>query len=488
MAITVITVVSGGLPVVDVSATTPLLGAPVTEAANGRGMAVTKVTLPKGGLPVTYMTETAAFQTIDDGATYPNDRYASGSYLAFQAINDTVSASTQTMVINQLGFPSGVRFNWIWPDAADTTVKSWNAVDFGNYLNTDVPIPITPSKINALDALKVRSVWTYTMAADSANLTMDFFLFSTSSSTVPNMLCEFQIFYHTPDSTKTFVDSVTNLGTYTSAAIDGTPSIAWKVGRQTANFFGTPYYLFYPSDQSDKLDMTFDIKAALAWLMAPNPTTSITYLTGNEYFNGLGTGVEPLRKTGTATLVNYLVTYTPTAIPAIPPTLPPNTNLVPLAARTDFTNAFWSGSGVTRTTGGFTEDISTGAHGIHPASPVTVSASTVYTYFVDVDVTAGQPWLFLQIQSSSFTSDVQAYFNPATLAVSGLATSGVFTAPVASVALLTTGKYRVTLSANTGAGTTAVYFSTRSATAAGTQSYAGSVLKSVALANPFFYT
>ena len=72
--------------------------------------------------------------TIDDGATYPNERYQSGSYLAFQAINDTVSASSQNMVITPAAFPSGITFNWVWPDAADTSIKSFNAVDFGNYL------------------------------------------------------------------------------------------------------------------------------------------------------------------------------------------------------------------------------------------------------------------------------------------------------------------------------------------------------------------
>ena len=53
MALAVVTVASGGVPVVDVTATTPKLGLPVTEAL--RGIAVTKVTLPKGGLPVTYV-------------------------------------------------------------------------------------------------------------------------------------------------------------------------------------------------------------------------------------------------------------------------------------------------------------------------------------------------------------------------------------------------------------------------------------------------
>jgi hypothetical protein len=55
MGLAVVTVASGGLPVIDVTATTPKLGVPVTEAANGLGIAVTKVTLPKGGLPVTFV-------------------------------------------------------------------------------------------------------------------------------------------------------------------------------------------------------------------------------------------------------------------------------------------------------------------------------------------------------------------------------------------------------------------------------------------------
>lgn len=55
MAVAVVTVASGGLSVIDVTATTPKLGLPVTESLNGRGIPVTKVTLPRGGLPVTFV-------------------------------------------------------------------------------------------------------------------------------------------------------------------------------------------------------------------------------------------------------------------------------------------------------------------------------------------------------------------------------------------------------------------------------------------------
>ena len=55
MGVPVKTVATGGIPVVDVTATTPKLGFPVTEAANGYGIAVTKVAAGQLGLAVTYV-------------------------------------------------------------------------------------------------------------------------------------------------------------------------------------------------------------------------------------------------------------------------------------------------------------------------------------------------------------------------------------------------------------------------------------------------
>jgi hypothetical protein len=55
MGLAVVTVASGGMPVVDVTAVAPKTGTPVTEAANGRGIAVTKRTAAQGGVPVVYV-------------------------------------------------------------------------------------------------------------------------------------------------------------------------------------------------------------------------------------------------------------------------------------------------------------------------------------------------------------------------------------------------------------------------------------------------
>ena len=61
MGMPVVTVASGGMPVIDVSATIKT-GLPVSEAANKFGRAVTKVT--SGGIPVVYV---SAPLVLDDG-------------------------------------------------------------------------------------------------------------------------------------------------------------------------------------------------------------------------------------------------------------------------------------------------------------------------------------------------------------------------------------------------------------------------------------
>ena len=56
MGLYVVTVASGGMPVVDVTATKPALGMPVTESTSSPtkiGMPVTKVA--SGGMAVTYV-------------------------------------------------------------------------------------------------------------------------------------------------------------------------------------------------------------------------------------------------------------------------------------------------------------------------------------------------------------------------------------------------------------------------------------------------
>jgi hypothetical protein len=65
MGMAVVTVASGGMPVVDVSATVKI-GMPVTEAGNKYGVPVTKVAA--FGLPVVYVTAPLILEADDTRA------------------------------------------------------------------------------------------------------------------------------------------------------------------------------------------------------------------------------------------------------------------------------------------------------------------------------------------------------------------------------------------------------------------------------------
>jgi hypothetical protein len=106
------------------------------------------------------------------------------------------------------------------------------------------------------------------------------------------------------------MSSVQPLGVDESAAIGRSPSIRWTVARRQSNYFKTSYYLFRPSDESDQLASTVDVKALLNWLRSANQKTGQVYLTGEEYFNGMATGVEPIKNSGSARFQSISVTYT----------------------------------------------------------------------------------------------------------------------------------------------------------------------------------
>jgi len=101
MGMAVVTVASGGMPVVEVTATKPALGLSVTEAANGLGCAVTKVL--SGGIAVTY---SGVDGVIGGGA----QRITNGDF----ALNP-INAAQNT-----------VQNGWQWNRFAGTSAVTWN--------------------------------------------------------------------------------------------------------------------------------------------------------------------------------------------------------------------------------------------------------------------------------------------------------------------------------------------------------------------------
>lgn len=248
-----------------------------------------------------------------DSTTEGRREYASGPYLAFQAVNNRTLPREQSLTVCPHTFPAGARIDWSWPDRADESAKGWNAVDFGDYLNTHPPEPVRPARIDAIERLTVGTAMTYRAQPESANATIDLFLYRTPTSGIPDMACEIQIYLHAPASTRRFIDRLEPLGTYVPPAAEGGSGLRWTAALQASNFFRTPYFLFYPADGSDHLALDFDLKALLDWLRAPNAVTGRRHLTGAEFFTGLGVGIEPIKGKGSAVIERLAVDYNPGA-------------------------------------------------------------------------------------------------------------------------------------------------------------------------------
>ena len=246
---------------------------------------------------------------------YPHDRFVKDPWLAIFHVNESRSNHSNSIYASP-HFPIDAEFVTNYPKDGSTQVRAFTFMDYGNYL--DGAATITPRQINDITALNHTWSFRFTETSGAANLTLDWFLFSSSVGTTATIAKEIQIYTDPAPSTVTgFLNHLPVVGSYKSAAIGSTPSETWKVTYQASNAQGQPYYQFRMVDGDGRTQTlhagTFDLHAAMNWLkkqVVPGHTESHC-LQGSEWFTGFGDGYELLN--GTATLnVNAITTaYAP---------------------------------------------------------------------------------------------------------------------------------------------------------------------------------
>ena len=247
--------------------------------------------------------------------TYPGDRFVRAPWLAIFHVNDKSTNHTNSIYAT-LSFPSRTEFVTNYPKDGSTKVRTFTFMDYGNYL--DAPATIKPRQLDDITALNQTWDFGFIKTSGAANLTLDWFVFSSSAGTTSTIAKEIQIYTDPAPSTVTgFLNHLPVVGSYTSAAIGSTPSETWKVTYQASNVQGRPYYQFRMVDGDGRTQTlhagTFDLHAAMKWLkkqVVPGHTESHC-LQGSEWFTGFGDGYELLN--GTVTLnVNAITTaYAP---------------------------------------------------------------------------------------------------------------------------------------------------------------------------------
>jgi len=228
--------------------------------------------------------------------------HAAGSYESYLSPWNTAGLPAggtyaEFLAYDPINYPNNQQIYWSWPSTPPTSRGVYNflAINFGNYYDGTVPVPITPKQVGSIT--KLSQTFNLSLSGNTNGYDAVIDLFTTARpNDFTNRRHEIEIFLHTPAYTGWYVQSVTQGGTYRDAG-----GRAWTVA---VDMNATPQdILIMPANQSDILAATIDIKAMFAWLIRQNVMSS------DEYFNGLGLGVEVNHDTGAFSINSLSTTY-----------------------------------------------------------------------------------------------------------------------------------------------------------------------------------
>lgn len=183
-------------------------------------------------------------------------------------------------------FPNGVVFEWdIVPDYRYLGVEGFLALSYGNYDANSSPTQIPSRQAKNIVTLLASTSWTKTGSSPSAMLSECYL--TTASIPVGGVsgsepVAEVAFFPGNSANSLAFALGATQIGSFTD--VNG---VTWNVS-QAISGVGTnkPYFVAIRPGGGDYFG-ALDYKAYFTFLQAQGK------ITGNEWFNGLGFGVEP---------------------------------------------------------------------------------------------------------------------------------------------------------------------------------------------------
>lgn len=205
---------------------------------------------------------------------------------------------TDSLTLDPNSFPNGTTMTWKWPAASTAhPIRNFDAIDFGNYNYTFPQTPIASAQVKNIGALKQTQDLLLGGDRSDFDVLTDIFL-TTKAGDTNTKVAEIEIFLHTPQFSKEWGSSMTHIGTFNGSGH------TWKVAISYGNL---PNIVFMPTDTSDVLSGTIDVRAMMNYLVAHGT------ITGNEYFNGLAMGAEVHEGSGSLGVNNFVVNYSPHA-------------------------------------------------------------------------------------------------------------------------------------------------------------------------------
>lgn len=234
----------------------------------------------------------------------PFQFFTSGSYIGFVspfnvgAILLGAGGYQFSNLIVKLQFPNGSLISWSFasnspcPPPTGLQICGFGQESYGAYDGTDGPaVPVTAKQVKNISSFFCVDEFTRSGTDDGWDGIYDQFLTSVANGNASTQVDEIEIFLHSNSTSIAYVQSVTQIGTYTDAN-----AVSWTVAVDTTG--AIPDILAMPSSEAD-FNGDFDIKAFFAYL------STKSRLTGNEWANGIAIGPEPLHDAATMALAEF---------------------------------------------------------------------------------------------------------------------------------------------------------------------------------------
>jgi len=264
--------------------------------------------LPNGGIVIVKAVGSDNFtfgaaSVLSTVVLTDNQLYTKGSYDAYMqpwGKGSLVAGKdyTESFTVTPYTFPDNSTITWSWPNtpAYSTTGSGvYNYLAFG--YGEGAQVPITPKKLADIQALSETHDFALSGSLPGFDVIHDIMLTSVPNGPWDGTQIEVEIFLHTPAYSVSFAQAATQVGTFTGSG----RTWAVSVYLNTAGTAGD--VVIVPQNYEDVPSGTVDIKAMFDYLVSQK------VLTGNEYFNGLQTGVEVDQGNGSAAFKSYSVSY-----------------------------------------------------------------------------------------------------------------------------------------------------------------------------------
>lgn len=222
-------------------------------------------------------------------------------YLDMWGLNKpgTSLQSNVDMQVSPSEFPNDTTLRWdVSPDPRWRGVNGYLMLAYGNYSDNAFAIPGGPKSINNVTAMTIDADWVYE-GDPSTSMLSETLLTRTEHALGDNAsgsLAEVGFASKVSASTKNWANGLPTVGTFTDP--DG---VAWTVKERT-DLQGASYYWAYregPVDHHGKLYF----KSYFTFLVG------VGKLTGDEFFNGVAYGVEPVDGAASLTINRFTATY-----------------------------------------------------------------------------------------------------------------------------------------------------------------------------------